>query len=86
MTTESETPVTGSNAPEQEKPGTFSFENLRSLAFLIVLVLAIRWSIASPYYVPTSSMEPTIKVGDRLLAWKLAYNFKLPFTDMALLS
>lgn len=26
-------------------------------------------------------MEPTIKVGDRLLAFKLAYSLKIPFTD-----
>jgi signal peptidase I len=87
MTTkEPEATTPPSTTPESEKPGTFSFENLKSLAILIVIVLAVRWSIASPYYVPTSSMEPTIKVGDRLLAWKLAYNFKIPFTDMALLS
>lgn len=59
----------------------FSFEGMRSLAVLLLAVFAIRWSIASPYHVPTASMEPTIKVGDRLLAWKLAYNFKFPFTD-----
>jgi signal peptidase I len=29
-------------------------------------------------------MEPTIKVGDRLLANKLAYNFKVPFTNYVL--
>ncbi len=29
-------------------------------------------------------MEPTIKVGDRLLAFKLSYNLKIPFTDIAL--
>ena len=80
MTTESTTDLTGSNVTPKEKPGMFSFENLKSLGILIVAVLAIRWSIASPYYVPTSSMEPTIKVGDRLLAWKLAYNLKIPFT------
>jgi signal peptidase I len=79
-------PTTDATVMPKEKPGTFSFEGLKSLAILIVLVLAVRWSIASPYYVPTSSMEPTIKVGDRLLAWKLAYNFKIPFTDTALLS
>lgn len=27
-------------------------------------------------------MEPTIKVGDRLLAFKLAYNLKIPYTDI----
>ncbi len=61
-------------------------ESIKSLAILIICVLAIRWSVASPYYVPTSSMEPTIKVGDRLLAWKLAYNLKIPFTDTAIFS
>jgi len=86
MSTDNQTSQTTSSQPDQEKPGTFSFENLRSLAFLVIVVLAIRWTIASPYYVPTSSMEPTIKVGDRLLAWKLAYSFKVPFTDIALLS
>ena len=64
------------------KPGFFSPENLRSLTVLIVLVFCFRSSIASPYHVPTASMEPTIKVGDRLLAFKLSYNLKIPFTDI----
>ena len=64
-----------------EKPGFWSRENLVSLAVLLVAVLALRWTVASPYHVPTSSMEPSIKVGDRLLAWKLAYEFKFPFTN-----
>lgn len=68
----------------KEKPGFWSPENLKSLFFLILLVLCFRWSIASPYHVPTASMEPTIKVGDRLLAFKLSYGFKIPFTDYSL--
>ncbi|MDE3270046.1 MAG: signal peptidase I [Pseudomonadota bacterium] len=70
--------------PKKSKPAFFSIENLRSLAIWIVIIFAIRWSVASPYHVPTPSMEPTIKVGDRLLAYKLSYEFKLPFTDIAL--
>ena len=66
---------------EKKKPGFWSPENLKSLFFLILLVLCFRWSIASPYHVPTASMEPTIKVGDRLLAFKLSYGLKIPFTD-----
>jgi len=74
--------------PESEKPGFlasfFGFENLRSLAILILIIFAFRWSVVSPYHVPTASMEPTIKVGDRLLAFKLAYNLKVPFTDIVI--
>lgn len=64
----------------------WSPENLRSILILLVLIFAFRWSIASPYHVPTPSMEPSIKVGDRLLANKLAYGFKIPFTDHSLFS
>jgi signal peptidase I len=71
-------------ASAKAKPGFFSFDNLRSLAILIVAIFAVRWSVASPYHVPTASMEPTIKVGDRLLAFKLAYDLKIPFTDVTL--
>lgn len=68
----------------KQKPGFWSPENLRQLAILIFLIFCFRWSIASPYHVPTASMEPTIKVGDRLLAFKLSYELKVPFTDYAL--
>jgi len=77
-------------AETTEKPGFvssfFGFENLRSLAILILVIFAFRWSVVSPYHVPTASMEPTIKVGDRLLAFKLSYNFKVPFTDFVVAS
>lgn len=78
--TKTSTPATPSASPQ--KPGFFSFDNLRSLGILIIAIFALRWSVASPYHVPTASMEPTIKVGDRLLAYKLAYNLKIPFTDI----
>lgn len=65
------------------KPAFFGFENIKSLLVLVLIIFAIRWTVASPYHVPTPSMEPTIKVGDRLLAFKLAYDLKLPFTDIA---
>lgn len=66
---------------KEEAPGFFSYENLKSLGILVIAILALRHTVASPYHVPTPSMEPTIKVGDRLLGYKLAYDLKLPFTD-----
>ena len=68
---------------KKTKPAFFSFENIKSLLVLVLIIFAIRWTVASPYHVPTPSMEPTIKVGDRLLAFKLSYNLKIPFTDIA---
>jgi len=90
MSVKSESPTPGASTSQQpvkkkpETPGFFSFENLRSLFILIIAILALRSSVASPYHVPTASMEPTIKVGDRLLANKLAYELKVPFTDITL--
>ena len=80
------TPGSAPNAPDsaEKRPGFFSFDNVKSLSILIIAIFALRSSIASPYHVPTASMEPTIKVGDRLLAFKLAYNVKIPFTDIKL--
>jgi len=71
---------------DKKTVGFWSPENLKSLGILIFIILCFRWSIASPYHVPTASMEPTIKVGDRLLAFKLSYDFKIPFTDYSLIS
>lgn len=68
----------------QQKPGFFSTDNLKSLGLLIIVILALRSSVASPYHVPTASMEPTIKVGDRLLAFKMAYEIKIPFLEVTL--
>lgn len=63
-------------------------ENIKrnlQLPLLILIVLIIRSIVASPYHVPTPSMEPTIKVGDRLLANKLAFGVRIPFTSINIL-
>lgn len=73
-----------SSEKKKEPESFFSYSNLKSLSIMIIAILAIRWSVASPYHVPTPSMEPTIKVGDRLLAFKLSYSLKMPFTDWVL--
>jgi len=53
--------------------------------FLFVLTtIAVRWSFADQYRVPTGSMEPTIHVGDHVFINKMAYGVKLPFTEIRL--
>jgi len=44
-------------------------------AAIIVLVLAARSVIAQPFYVPSGSMEPTLQIGDELIASKFPYGY-----------
>jgi signal peptidase I len=41
----------------------------------VLLMLAATTAVARPYYVPSGSMEPTIQIGDELLASKFAYGY-----------
>ena len=59
-------------------------ELLRWVAPLLV-ILAARSSLADHYIVPSGSMEPTLEVGDRLVVNKLAYDLRVPFTQVSLI-
>ena len=48
---------------------------LPSIAIAIGVVLAVRTVVAEPYHVPSSSMVPTLLVGDQLIASKFAYGW-----------
>lgn len=53
----------------------------------IVLMLGmafVRTALADYYSVPSSSMYPTLLEGDRVICDRLAYDVKLPFTDVIL--
>lgn len=43
-------------------------------ALVFVFFIFIRWFVVEPYRVPTGSMEPTIEVGDQVLAQKVTIN------------
>lgn len=53
------------------------------IAFLLGMLL-FRSAIADWYVVPSSSMYPTLLIGDHVFADRLAYDVKLPFTDVVL--
>lgn len=54
------------------------------MVYLVTALMALRWTVVEPYVVPTGSMEPTLKTGDRLYALKCAYDIRFPFTDQIL--
>lgn len=61
-----------------ENPKWYSAKSVLPLVYLVAALLALRYSIVEPYVVPTGSMEPTLKTGDRLYALKCAYDVKVP--------
>ena len=48
---------------------------LRSSRVIVLIVIAAKTAIAEPYYVPSGSMEPTLQIGDELLATKYPYGY-----------
>lgn len=50
----------------------------RSIGIAIILAMLIRWPVAEPYKIPSSSMEPTFMPGDRIFVDKHAYGIRYP--------
>lgn len=46
---------------------------------LAIAFLFIRPTIIEPFQIPSSSMVPTLQIGDRILVNKLSYGLRLPF-------
>jgi signal peptidase I len=44
-------------------------------AAILLVIMAAKTAIAEPYYVPSGSMEPTLQIGDELLATKYPYGY-----------
>ena len=56
------------------KPTTWRGQAVHLLAIVLVVFLA-KGAIAEPFYVPSGSMEPTLLIGDALLASKFPYGY-----------
>jgi len=50
-------------------------KNVADIAVIVLIVLAAKTAIAEPFYVPSGSMEPTLLIGDELLATKFPYGY-----------
>ncbi|MGK7878168.1 MAG: signal peptidase I [Xenococcaceae cyanobacterium] len=62
----------------QANQENFWIEILKTLATAAVLAFGLRTFVAEARYIPSSSMEPTLEINDRLIIEKVSYHFKEP--------
>ena len=50
-------------------------ENIKTIFYALVIALIIRSLFIQPFYIPSSSMEPNLLIGDRLFVTKYSYGY-----------
>ena len=50
-------------------------ENFKTIIYALVIAVIIRSLFIQPFYIPSSSMEPSLLVGDRLFVTKYTYGY-----------
>ena len=53
----------------------FFIDNFKTLIYALIIAVTIRSLIVQPFYIPSSSMEPNLIVGDRLFVTKYTYGY-----------
>lgn len=61
--------------PNQKRTGRAVLEWVAILVVAVVAAVVLRTFVIQPYFIPSGSMEPTLKVGDKVLVNKLSYDF-----------
>ncbi|MEA3489564.1 MAG: signal peptidase I [Candidatus Omnitrophota bacterium] len=59
-------------------------EWIKPILIAALLAFFIRTFIIQPFKIPSNSMYPTLKPGDRIFVSKFAYGARIPFTDIRL--
>ena len=57
-------------------------EWIESLIVIAIIAIVIRSFIVAPFKIPSSSMVPTLEVGDYLFVTRYDYGFRIPLTDI----
>ena len=53
----------------------FIIENLKTIFYALVIAIIIRSLFIQPFFIPSSSMEPNLLIGDRLFVTKYSYGY-----------
>ena len=59
----------------KKKNSKIIYENIKTLLGALIIAILIRSLIFQPFYIPSSSMEPTLLVGDRIFVSKYTYGY-----------
>ena len=51
------------------------YDNVKTLIGALIIAIIIRSLAFQPFYIPSSSMEPTLLVGDRIFVSKYSYGY-----------
>lgn len=65
------------NEPK-DKIKAFIKETVETIVIVVVLVVLIRSLLGEPRWIPSSSMEPTLQIGDNIIVEKVSYRFSKP--------
>jgi signal peptidase I len=72
------------NKPKSLKEEILEF--VRTIIVFIAVALLLRASVVEAFKIPSSSMEPTLEIGDHILVNKLSYGLRLPFVTESVYS
>jgi signal peptidase I len=50
-------------------------DNIKTIFYALIIAIVIRSLFIQPFYIPSSSMEPTMLIGDRLFVTKYSYGY-----------
>jgi signal peptidase I len=68
-------PNPGGAAVEKKRAGTDWWGEIKGIFWLVLIVLGFHSFVAKPFYIPSESMLPGLRIGDRLVVSKFAYGW-----------
>jgi signal peptidase I len=73
-------PLAETATPKRRERSTawWALEWVCVIAVALALAICVRTYVIQTFYIPSGSMEPTLDIGDRILVFKLAYDFTNP--------